>query len=69
MFIKPFLSYFVTDQDIAIVNAIEDKTMTVEDIELKLNQSHVKELLEDAYTRRLLNKEVINNQVYCYISD
>ena len=69
MFAEPFLDYFVTDQDIVIVNTLENKAMTAEDVELKLNQLQIEELLEDAYTRRLLNKKVINNQVYYYISD
>ena len=62
----PYLDLFVTEQEMDIVEAMDGKAMTAEELagKLGINTEKARELMENAYMKSVLNKDKQDEDLY-----
>ena len=70
-FIKPFIQHFVTEQEMELIVRMKNRSLAEDEIVslMKDTVTDVNELLEHAYRREVLNKEVKDGIIYYTISN
>ncbi|HHY40349.1 MAG TPA: 4Fe-4S binding protein [Syntrophaceticus sp.] len=70
-FVKPYLHHFVTEQEMELIVKLKGRSLTADDIAGLMNASvyKVRDLLEKAYQREVLNREIKDGLVYYKAAD